>query len=49
MDVEALARRLDEAWENRKPIAPLSESEALEDVERAYEIQSKWSGSSGAR
>ena len=43
MDVEALARRLDEAWEKRKPIAPLSESEALEDVERAYEIQSKWS------
>lgn len=43
MDTEALARRLDEAWENRKPIAPLSESEGLEDVERAYEIQSKWS------
>src|SRR5918998_2045539 len=43
MDVEALARRLDEAWENRRPIAPLSESEGLEDVERAYEIQSKWS------
>src|SRR5918997_7129140 len=43
MDVEALARRLDEACENRRPIAPLSESEGLEDVERAYEIQSKWS------
>ena len=43
MDTEALARRLDEAWENCKPIAPLSESEGLEDVEQAYEIQSKWS------
>src|SRR5215212_5422366 len=43
MDVEALARRLDEAWENREPIAPLSESEGLEDVDRAYEIQTRWS------
>src|SRR5919205_1328780 len=43
VDTEALARRLDEAWENRKPIAPLSESDGLEDVERAYEIQTKWS------
>ena len=43
MDTEALAHRLDEAWENRKPIAPLSESEGLEDVERAYEIQTRWS------
>jgi 2-keto-4-pentenoate hydratase len=43
IDVEALARRLDEAWENRKPIAPLSESEGLEDLEKAYEIQTKWS------
>src|SRR5919199_17387 len=43
IDAEALARRLDEAWENRKPIAPLSESDGLEDVEQAYEIQSKWS------
>ena len=43
IDTDALAQRLDEAWENRDPIAPLSESEGLEDVERAYEIQSKWS------
>src|ERR687886_1128586 len=43
IDAEALARRLDEAWENRKPIAPLSESDGLEDVEQAYEIQSRWS------
>lgn len=43
VDVEALARRLDGAWEKRELIAPLSESDGLEDVERAYEIQSKWS------
>lgn len=43
IDAEALARRLDEAWESRKPVAPLSESEGLEDVERAYEIQTSWS------
>jgi 2-keto-4-pentenoate hydratase len=43
VDTEALARRLDEAWENRKPIAPLSESDGLEDVEQAYEIQTRWS------
>ena len=43
VDTEALARRLDEAWENRKPIAPLSESDGLEDVEQAYEVQTTWS------
>jgi 2-keto-4-pentenoate hydratase len=43
VDTEALARRLNEAWENREPIAPLSESEGLEDVDRAYEIQTLWS------
>src|SRR3712207_695540 len=43
VDAEALARRLDEAWENRKPIAPLSESEGLEDVEQAYAVQTNWS------
>lgn len=43
VDAEALARRLDEAWENREPIAPLSESDGLEYVDRAYEIQTTWS------
>ena len=42
-DAESLARRLDEAWENREPISPLSESEGLEDLGQAYEIQSRWS------
>jgi 2-keto-4-pentenoate hydratase len=39
---EALARRLDEAWENRVPILPLTESEGLESLDRAYEIQKEW-------
>jgi len=43
VDTAALARRLDEAWENREPIAPLSESDGLDDVTRAYEIQASWS------
>ena len=43
VDAESLARRLDAAWENREPIAPLSESESLEDLGQAYEIQTRWS------
>lgn len=43
IDAESLARRLDGAWENREPIAPLSESEGLENLEQAYEIQTRWS------
>ena len=40
---EVLARRLDEAWENRKPVAPLSESAGLDTVESAYAVQTAWS------
>ncbi|MDQ3911998.1 MAG: fumarylacetoacetate hydrolase family protein [Actinomycetota bacterium] len=43
VDTENLARRLDEAWENCEPIAPLSESEGLENVDQAYAIQTSWS------
>ena len=43
VDAGSLARRLNEAWENREPIAPLSESEGLEDLEQAYEVQTRWS------
>jgi 2-keto-4-pentenoate hydratase len=43
IDTEALARRLDEAWENCEPIAPLSESESIEGMEQAYAIQTSWS------
>lgn len=40
---EALARRLDEAWERRVPVAPLSESEGLNSAEEAYAVQTAWS------
>ncbi len=40
---EMLAQRLDEAWERRQPVAPLSESEGLESVEEAYAVQTAWS------
>lgn len=43
VETKSLARRLDEAWERRSPIAPLSESDGLENVELAYEVQSRWS------
>src|SRR5947208_5244005 len=43
IDTEALARRLDDAWESRAPIPPLSESDGLEDMDRAYEVQTRWS------
>lgn len=41
VDVEALARRLDDAWENRRPIEPLSESDGLR-AEDSYSVQSRW-------
>lgn len=42
-DVEALARMLDEAWEDRRSIAPFTEGGELGSVERAYEVQTRWS------
>jgi 2-keto-4-pentenoate hydratase len=39
---EAIARRLDEAWEQRHTIRPLSESEELTSPEVAYAIQERW-------
>ncbi len=41
VSAETLARRLDEAWEGRTPVAPLTESDGLK-VEDAYEVQSRW-------
>jgi 2-keto-4-pentenoate hydratase len=41
VSADTLARRLDEAWEKRTPIAPLTESDGLK-VEDAYEVQSRW-------
>lgn len=40
-EIETLARRLDEAWERRAPIAPLTESHGLT-VENSYAVQSRW-------
>lgn len=40
---EVLARRLDEAWERRAPIAPLSDRDGLASVEEAYAVQTAWS------
>ncbi|MBN6038818.1 2-keto-4-pentenoate hydratase [Amycolatopsis sp. 195334CR] len=41
--VDSLARRLDDAWENRVSVPPLSESEGLVSAELAYRIQTRWS------
>jgi 2-keto-4-pentenoate hydratase len=41
MDIEAVARRLDAAWEQRQPIAPLSESMVLT-ADQAYAVQTRW-------
>jgi 2-keto-4-pentenoate hydratase len=42
LDHRALARRLDEAWDSRRPITPLSESAGLSSVDDAYRIQDAW-------
>lgn len=41
VNAETLARRLDEAWEGRAPVAPLTETDGLK-VEDAYEVQNRW-------
>src|SRR5512138_1608225 len=40
--VEALASRLDTAWQTRVPIPPISETEGITDVKTAYAIQTSW-------
>jgi 2-keto-4-pentenoate hydratase len=42
-DIDALARRLDEAWEKNTTIEPLSVSVGLTSPTLAYAIQSRWS------
>lgn len=39
---QAIARRLDEAWETASPVPPLSESHGLDDPGLAYAIQMAW-------
>jgi 2-keto-4-pentenoate hydratase len=41
--IEAVARKLDEAWERCEPIEPLTDSDGLGPPERSYAIQSRWS------
>ncbi|MFO7274165.1 MAG: 2-keto-4-pentenoate hydratase [Bacillota bacterium] len=40
--VTELARLLDEAWERRQPVPPLSETHGLRTAEEAYAVQSAW-------
>jgi 2-keto-4-pentenoate hydratase len=42
-ELDVLARRLDDAWEGRAAIEPLSRSEGLTSPERAYAVQARWS------
>ncbi|WP_114314065.1 2-keto-4-pentenoate hydratase [Thermus caldifontis] len=41
MDAQAFARELEEAWENRRPVPPLSER-GLRGLEAAYRVQEAW-------
>ena len=41
VDIEALAGRLDRAWESREPVPPLTESDELM-VEDSYAVQTRW-------
>jgi 2-keto-4-pentenoate hydratase len=47
--VAAIAERLDAAWRNRTPIAPISESDGVRDAQTAYAIQAHWTGMRLAR
>lgn len=40
--IRGIAERLDTAWRNREPIAPITESDGITDIETAYAIQSQW-------
>jgi len=41
--IHALARKLDQAWQSRVPIPPISETDDVTDVSVAYAIQAAWS------
>lgn len=47
--IEALAEQLDQAWQSGTPIEPFSESEGLQSVEDAYDIQATWTKMREAR
>jgi 2-keto-4-pentenoate hydratase len=48
-DVHTIAQRLDYAWLNRTPIAPISETDGLTDVSTAYAVQQDWTSQRLAR
>jgi 2-keto-4-pentenoate hydratase len=41
-NIEAIAERLDTAWRTKTPIAPISETDGISDINAAYAIQSHW-------
>jgi 2-keto-4-pentenoate hydratase len=43
LDYAALARQLDDAWETRRLIQPLSRAAGLATIDEAYVVQSAWS------
>lgn len=47
--VEAIAARLDTAWQTHKPIPPISETDGITDVGTAYAIQTEWTNMRLAR
>lgn len=42
MNPDEVARRLEDAWRGRQPIAPLSEALGLDSPDDAYKIQTSW-------
>lgn len=48
-NIDALAQRLDRAWEERFTIPPLTESEGVTDATAAYAIQTRWTALRVAR
>jgi 2-keto-4-pentenoate hydratase len=48
-NIDALAQRLDRAWEERFTIPPLTESEGVTDAAAAYAIQTRWTALRVAR
>jgi 2-keto-4-pentenoate hydratase len=40
--IQAIASRLDTAWQTRTPIPPITESDGIRDVATAYAIQTQW-------
>lgn len=48
-DAQVIAERIDQAWQSRTPIAPISESDGITDIATAYAIQTAWTDLRQAR